>query len=297
MYIFIFIFLAYKLFTLKKYWKTNKKGILNFIASGILIFLIAFNILWGLNYYRIPLHEKLKIENQYSEDELVKVTHLLTDRINTIHSKYAKNINDRIETTANTNQIYANAAVGYQVLAEKDDTFLYKNPTVKSSLYSTVLTYMGFSGYLNPFTNEAHVNSLMPKNNMMVTASHEIAHQIGIGPESEANFVGYLAAKNNTQPYFDYAATSFALRYCLVRYPFKDKTDFENYVKKINPGVLADWQHTRDFWQKHETFIDAIFKFIYDKFLKLNQQEFGIEGYSKFLDLLIQYELNLEENK
>ncbi len=52
---------------------------------------------------------------------------------------------------------------------------------------------MGFAGYLNPITNEAQVNALIPKNNYPATICHEIAHQVGIASESEANFVGYLA--------------------------------------------------------------------------------------------------------
>ena len=34
----------------------------------------------------------------------------------------------------------------------------YKNVSVKKSLFSLPLTYMGFSGYINPFTNEANIN-------------------------------------------------------------------------------------------------------------------------------------------
>ncbi|MDO1498958.1 DUF3810 family protein [Winogradskyella maritima] len=29
-------------------------------------------------------------------------------------------------------------------------------------MFSTGLTYMGYAGYLNPFTNEAQVNRLLP---------------------------------------------------------------------------------------------------------------------------------------
>ena len=51
---------------------------------------------------------------------------------------------------------------------------------------------MGFSGYLNPFTNEAQVDILIPKYQLPTTASHEVAHQLGYAAENEANFIGIL---------------------------------------------------------------------------------------------------------
>ena len=39
---------------------------------------------------------------------------------------------------------------------------------------------MGFGGYINPITLEAHINYNTPMFNMPTTISHEIAHQLGI---------------------------------------------------------------------------------------------------------------------
>jgi capsule polysaccharide export protein KpsC/LpsZ len=46
-----------------------------------------------------------------------------------------------------------------------------KNRSVKKSLLSLPLTYMGFAGYLNPFTNEAQVNDKIPMYNFPTTTS------------------------------------------------------------------------------------------------------------------------------
>ena len=64
--------------------------------------------------------------------------------------------------------------------------------TVKLSTYSSILSYMGFSGYPNPFTLEAHINGDMPKMSMPITIVHEMAHQNGIAAENDANFKGFL---------------------------------------------------------------------------------------------------------
>ena len=293
----VLIYIVYKSFFIRKNWKKDKWLVINSICKGLLIFMILFNVCWGFNYYRTPLYERLYFGNTYSENELIQVTQILTQRTNLLHETYTKDKGLRITVPQEINNIYLQAAKGYVKLGEMYPEFIYKNTNVKTSLFSYPLTYMGFSGYLNPFTNEAQVNANIPKINLFVTASHEIAHQIGIGPEAEANFVGYLAAKNNPEILFKYAASNFALRYCLSRYPFKNETEFKNYLKKINPGILEEWKVNKEFWESHQTFIDTFFKYVYDKFLKVNQQEFGIEGYSRFLDLLIHYELNKKKDE
>ena len=77
---------------------------------------------------------------------------------------------------------------------------------------------MGFGGYLNPFTLEIQVNSLMPKTSLAITIPHEQAHQLGYAAENEANFIGFLACIYNKDLYYQYTGYSFALRYCLQEF-------------------------------------------------------------------------------
>ena len=72
---------------------------------------------------------------------------------------------------------------------------------------SLPLTYLGFSGYINPFTNESQINSLIPKNSIPHTASHEIAHQLGFSQELECNFIAFVNLTNNEDLYFKYYVT------------------------------------------------------------------------------------------
>ncbi|MBQ0741381.1 DUF3810 family protein, partial [Aquimarina celericrescens] len=74
---------------------------------------------------------------------------------------------------------------------EKIHSFLkYEQPSIKESLFSTGLSYMGYGGYLNPFTQEAQVNGLVPNFRFPVIAGHEMGHQIGYSAENETNSIG-----------------------------------------------------------------------------------------------------------
>jgi hypothetical protein len=72
-------------------------------------------------------------------------------------------------------------------------------------LWGWLGNYVGFTGYYNPFTGEAQVNTTVPKFLQPFTASHEVAHQLGYAKEMEANFVGYLAASHSTDTLFRYS--------------------------------------------------------------------------------------------
>ena len=54
-------------------WKNNLLKILNFIS----VFYFLFHILWALNYYRVPLFEKMNIEREYTDNDLIIFTEKL----------------------------------------------------------------------------------------------------------------------------------------------------------------------------------------------------------------------------
>ena len=148
---------------------------------------------------------------------------------------------------------------------------------------------MGFGGYLNPFTNEAQVNTKIPMIGFPMTINHEMAHQIGYASESDCNFIGFLASVKNKDLYFQYSACSNALRYCMLNIGMKNESKFNYFKAKINTGILENYKENDLFWEKYDTIIDKGFHAFYDQFLKVNQQKDGIESYSKFVDLLVNY--------
>jgi hypothetical protein len=148
---------------------------------------------------------------------------------------------------------------------------------------------MGFSGYLNPFTNEAQVDGLIPKYNFPTTSSHEVAHQLGYAAENEANFIGSLAAIKHRNIYFNYSGYSFALSHCLNEIYARDKQQYEVIIKTINKGILKNYKEVNTFWQSYQNPLEPAFKISYNTFLKANNQSKGIESYNYVVGLLVNY--------
>ncbi len=269
-------------------WKDRILKILSYLS----VFYFFFNILWGLNYYRVPLFEKLKIHKEYSNQDLLKFTKLLIAKTNSIHTQITQNDSLKVIFPYSQEQVFEMNLNGYQFLSKKIPLLNYDHPSIKKSLFSLPLSYMGFSGYLNPFTNEAQVNYKIPMYNFPATVTHEMAHQLGFASESEANFIGFLASINNDNLYFQYSGYSHALHYCLSNWRFRDELQFKILLKTIHPGIINNYKESEYFWDNYESFIETGFHIFYDRFLKMNQQKEGLEGYSRYVDLLVNYYLN-----
>lgn len=261
-------------------------GTLNVIS----IFYFLFNLMWGLNYYRVPLNEKMNLTYTYTYDELLDFTDKIIERSNTLHLKITGNDSLKVDSPYSNREIFEKSQNGYDNLAKKHPEFIYKNHCVKNSLISLPLTYMGFGGYMNPFSGEAQVNALLPKYAFPTTALHEMAHQIGYASESEANFIGYLASINSDDKYFNYSGTVFALRYCLRSIEKMNPGKLEEILPEINYGILQNFEQSKLFWESYQTPVEKFFEIFYDNFLKINAQEQGLETYSKFVGLLISYQ-------
>ncbi|HWR94776.1 MAG TPA: DUF3810 domain-containing protein [Flavobacterium sp.] len=269
----------------KENWKSNLLQIINFIS----IFYFFFHLLWGMNYYRVPLFEKMNIERDYTDSDLLQFTQKLIAKTNQIQSQLAKNDSLKVRFPYTQKQVFEMNLNGYQNLSKEYSFFHYKYPSIKKSMISLPLTYMGFGGYLNPFTNEAQVNYLGPLYSFPMTTNHEMAHQLGFASESECNFIGFLASVNNDNLYIQYSGYSNALRYCLGNWSIRNDKIFKELLKTIHPGILANYQESEDFWKQYDTIIDKGFHAFYDQFLKINHQKEGLDSYSKFIDLLVNY--------
>jgi hypothetical protein len=293
LYTVLIIFIFRSIFKAIKYKKLSLKATF-FKTTGIIsIVFFVFHFNWGLNYLRLPVNSTLNFEiNNYSTAELIDFTKKIIAKTNESHFAITKNDTVIIENPLTKNEIKSNVGLAYNKLEKKYPQFKYANPKVKHSLFSVPLTYMGFGGYLNPITNEAQVNSLIPKNNYAATVCHEAAHQIGIASESEANFVSYLVTTNSNDAYFKYSGYLMAMRYCISEVYRKDSASFEVLKPLINKGVLKDMQQSKEFWESYQNWSEKYFKAFYDNYLKANKQADGIKGYSKMVVLLINYHKN-----
>ncbi|WP_235835810.1 DUF3810 domain-containing protein [Cognatitamlana onchidii] len=259
------------------------------VAAALSFFYFAFHLFWGMNYHRLPLHKNLGLQHDYNTEQLLKVTENLIKKSNDLHIGLVDNDSLPVLVPYTKAEIFDKIPDGYKALKATFPNLDYSPVSIKKSLFSYPLTYMGFSGYLNPLTNEAHVDGLVPIYKYPTTAAHEIAHQLGYAAENEANFIGFLASISHHDDYIKYTGYTFGLRFCLNEVYRRNEALYEVLIKTVNPGILKNYEEIRIFWEAHQNPAEPFFKMFYGGYLKANKQSKGMESYSYVVALLVNY--------
>lgn len=259
------------------------------IAATVSVVYFMFHMLWGFNYYRLPLHTSLDLDSDYTTEELVATTKRLIQKSNTMHRELGFADSIKIDLPYSQKEIFQKSIDGYKNLEEEFPTLAYSPRSIKKSGWSLGLTYMGYSGYLNPFSGEAQVNNLIKTYKFAVVSCHEQAHQIGYAAENEANFIATLATINNDDTYIQYSGYIFALRYCINEIARRDMETYNELLETVNPGILASYKEMRDFWDSYDNPFEEFSKGFYNIFLKANNQSKGLMSYSYMVALVVNY--------
>jgi hypothetical protein len=289
----LFYFIFYVFRYIYRLFKTKFKNFLNKLLGIIAFFSViyfCFYLFWGLNYYREPLSKSLGYEKSpYSDMELEAMANYFIVRLNEIQTQITQSDSIKVENPYSQGEMYKLARNGYDSLAQSYPQFSYKYGKAKSSLMSLIQSYNGTSGYMNPLTGEAQVNSRIPKTSYPTTTCHEMSHQIGYAAENEANFIGFLASLYNDDLYFQYAAYRMATRYTIYEVYKRDPENYRKVYDQINLGIKKDFRDSSEFWAQYENPFEPIIKKGYNAYLKSNNQSKGVQSYNYVVDLFIQY--------
>ncbi len=261
-------------------------GLQQFIFFFLFVY-VFFNLLWGLNYNRKGIAHQLGLEvKEYTLADLDTLTSVIQDRVN----HFALTVTEaQRDTFDNKYHLFTGATEAYRE-AEKYFPFLhYPSRSVKPSLFSYLGNYLGFQGYYNPFSGEAQVNTTVPRFLEPYVTTHEIAHQLGYGKESEANFVGFLACRSYTSNVFRYSVYYDMYNYALSEVYARDTTLAKTFQNKADPQVIKDQKEFRDFYRRYRNPIQNLVMWGYGQYLKANNQPGGKRSYNEVVAWLIAY--------
>lgn len=261
------------------------------LGAYLSVFYFLFHILWGLNYYRNSIYTNLELEQKpYTVEQLESLSLKLLNHLEHIQNQLVHNDSLAVAVPYSKSEILEKTKSTYDALAEFYPAYEYKTVSIKKSLFSLLLSYMGFSGYLNPIFGEAQVNQKVPKVNLPAISCHEVAHQLGIGFENEANFIGFLAGTKSDDLYFNYSSYLKAFRFCVAGLNFMDSDKANKIIEKIPIGIMKNSKESEEFWMSYKNKLEPFFKIFYDGYLKVNQQKEGMKTYSRMVDILIAYD-------
>lgn len=292
LYALFFIYLAFNTTRLVKALKGSSEKRWLFINSCrtvcwyFLVIYILFNLLWGAHYNRSAIQSNLNLQDKtYSALQLQKMNELLLEKVNDARMK-----SQLVNSEYFSNQFLFDQAIqSYNQAGKYLPVLHYSYASIKSSMWGWLGNYLGFTGYYNPFTGEAQVNTTIPIFLQPFVCCHEIAHQIGYAREDEANFVAYLVAKNSTDVSLKYSAYLDLFIYANRALKEYDSSAAKSIRLKLSVGVKNDIDEMKKFNQAHQNQLEPYVSKMYDLFLKTNEQPQGVITYSEVIGWLITY--------
>jgi hypothetical protein len=255
-------------------------------ANVFLWIYIVFNLFWGLNYNRLGIGHQLELKpSPYNVMELQAVLNITIDKLN-ILADSAMNERDQFNKKKflfqKGNEAYEEVDTAYPFLA-------YSFTSVKPSIFSYLGNYLGYTGYYNPFTGEAQVNTTVPLFLQPFTCTHEIGHQLGYAKEMEANFVGYLAASHSPDVELRYSVYFDLYIYAIRNLYIRDSMMAKSYAVRLPEVSKNDVRQLKKFFKKYENPFEPLIRKLYGQYLKANEQPQGILSYDEVLGWVIAY--------
>jgi len=248
---------------------------LTLLAVIYLWFLAA----WGFNYARPRLEQQITFDASRVTPQAVRALaeHAIAQANRTHAAAHA----------AGFPGVYDRPQALIDALHSVEKDLGRPRPTViatpKWSLLSPFYRASGVSGQLGPFFLETLLNPDLTGPERPAVLAHEWAHLAGHAPESDASFVGLLAAMRSG-PAGEYSAwldlVSEATRQLQ---PVTQRLVLQN----LGPGPREDQNAIRERLKSLVEPVDQAAWAAYDQMLRSQGVEEGVQSYSRVIELLI----------
>lgn len=266
---------------------TCKKIFVNSVVVLATLYL-GFNMLYGLNYSRLPFAELAALPLEpTSVGELTELAVHLAERGNTIRELVAEDERGVMTLPGGIREMFDRAELGYENAAMIYPKLGGGYGRPKGIIFSRLMSYSGITGVYFPFTAEANVNIDLPHFWLPATTTHEMAHQRGFAREEEANYIAYLTGTLHPDVDFQYSGVMLALIHTMNALHPYDPEAYNEVRSKYSEGMDRDMRDLREYWAQFEGPVKKTSTRLNHTYLKANRQQDGVHSYGRMVDLLL----------
>lgn len=270
--------------------KTIKKipRALGTLVVALVLVYVAFYMLWGLNYSRLPFAQIADLPVQPGTvAELKELALILTEEANALRQQLAEDARGVMVLPHGVWEALARAEKGYEKAARIYPELGGKFGRPKGVFLSRYWSYTGTTGIYSVFTGEANVNIHIPHFMIPSTTTHEMAHQRGFAREDEANFIAYLTCIMHPDADYQYSGTVLALLNTMSALYRADPDAYKEVRALYGPGLNRDFQAWSEYWRRYDGPVERASSKLNDSYLKANRQQDGVQSYGRMVDLLL----------
>lgn len=260
------------------HWDRGRKALrlsihtLAWVAIGV----ILFELLWGFNYRRPTVAERIVYDPASVNDASVAA---FSERIvNTLNRDVAA---AHAERRVDREKL---ALAFLPVVGRLGDDWDIALTIPKATLLQPYYQAAGIGGQYAPFSFETLLNTSFLPFEVPRALAHEWAHVAGFTDEGDANYIGTLACLRSDDPLIQYSGAFWT---------YGDLPAAQRRRLKLDPRVIADFRASRIRFERH--YVPQLFAFqwrVYDRYLKSNGVAGGVASYGYFLRLLVGTQLD-----
>ncbi len=180
-------------------------------ALSVSVGVFALTLLWGLNYYSPPMHQRMDLSGRdYSVSQLKQAAVYYRDRANQAANAISRDSKGDMEYDSFRDLARA-ADDGYMLLAVKYDCFRGPRFRPKRMILGE---WLGLDGIFVPFTGESSVSPDTYSVCIPFAMCREMGHGNGFTARGEAEFAAFLACTASDSPELRYSGYFNAFSFC-----------------------------------------------------------------------------------
>lgn len=248
-------------------------------ASAAAVYL-AFLLLWGFNYRRVPMQDRLVLEpGAPSPEAVVQLGLTAASELNALHAEAHRiGWRERPWEHARLRDAFV------RIQGSLSDAAPAAPGRLKGSVLGPYFRWTSVDGMINPFGLEILVNPDLLAFERPFVAAHEWAHLAGYADEAEASFVGWLTCLGADAPA---RYSGWLALYWQVRGELND-AERGRLAEALAAGPADDLDAVAARVRRGEwPWLRAAGWRVYDRYLKANRVEEGIRSYGAVVTLIL----------
>ncbi len=275
--------------------KAIKKGTLVRYLCGFFavmtLFYSTFVLTFACGYRAYALDKKLSLDREkVSASELAYTAKIVMEKLNALVPSVQYGEDDFSNMPYSYSELNDKLNVAYKKFTAKYDFLQDMKSNVKPIMLSEPMTYTHISGVYTYFTGEANVNTNYPEYNLPYTMAHEMAHQRGIAPENEANFIAFLVCLESDDVYIQYSAYFNMFEYLLDALYTASKPLYYEVTEQTKEQIFGEMIAYSRFFDKYRESVAAnISDTVNNNYLLSQGQIDGVKSYGLVVDLAVAY--------
>jgi hypothetical protein len=263
-----------------KDWSVLGGALVRLATAGAVAYIVFLGV-WGFNYRRVAMSNRLVVDDKPPEAAAALALGLDAARsLNALHVN-AHAAGWTAEPWKNDRMRQAFGEV-QNLLTDTPDAVPGR---LKRSVYGPYFRWSGIDGMVNPFGLEVIGNPDLLPWEIPFVAAHEWAHLAGYADESEANFVGWLICLRS-----DVASQYSGWLFLYWQITAESSPDDRaSLAAALEAGPRRDIDAIADRMRRGQLpFLRSASWRLYDQYLRANRVEEGVASYGAVVTLILQ---------